>query len=237
MREDGVTEAQWLTCTDPRLMLEWLRGKVSDRKLRLFACACCRRIWHLLEDSRSREAIEVSEQFADGMAREAEVQAAYARAWEAAEAIPDGTSDSRLAAEAAAYAVLLPAKRGGWDQGSDQLYLANHVAEGVRLLLHLLPGADEFLAHCNLLRDLFSNPYRPAVLSSAWLTAVVLSLAHAANDNRITSSGELDPSRFAVLADALQEAGCTDDAVIDHLRSPGPHVRGCWVLDQLLKKE
>src|SRR3954468_24842529 len=61
-----MTEAEWLGCTDPRPMLEFLRGKVSDRKLRLFVCACSRRLWHLLRDGRSRSAVEESERHADG---------------------------------------------------------------------------------------------------------------------------------------------------------------------------
>jgi hypothetical protein len=224
-----MTEEEWLDCTDPALMLEFLRGKVSDRKLRLFACACCRRIWRLLEDARSREAVEVSERFADGMAGEAEVQVTEEGAEEAAEAIPDGTSDSRLAAGAASCAIRLPAKQDAWNQ----IRLAQHVALGVRLLLHLLPGGDEFLAHCNLLRCLFGNPFRPVTLKPAWQTPTVASLAHAAYEERILPSGHLDNARLGILADAFEEAGCTDSSILDHLRSPGPHVRGCHVVDLL----
>jgi hypothetical protein len=64
----------------------------------------------------------------------------------------------------------------------------------------------------------------------------VLSLALAAYTDRNLPSGELDHARLAVLADALEEAGCSEQSLRDHLRSPGPHVRGCWALDLLLGK-
>jgi hypothetical protein len=86
---------------------------------------------------------------------------------------------------------------------------------------------------CSVLRDLFGNPFRPVVVDPSWLAwndGCVPKVARAIYDER----------RFAdlpVLADALEEAGCTDAELLGHLRGPGPHVRGCWPLDALLGKE
>ena len=78
-----VTEAEWLACTDPQPMLEYLRGKASDRKLRLFACACCRRLWHLMNDKRSRDAADVAEEYADGLLMDVDFSCHF-DAWRAA---------------------------------------------------------------------------------------------------------------------------------------------------------
>src|SRR5436309_3204899 len=66
-----MTEAEWLACRDPEPMLLHLRGKGSERKFRLFATACCRRIWHVMEDERSRRVVELVELSADGLANSA----------------------------------------------------------------------------------------------------------------------------------------------------------------------
>jgi hypothetical protein len=91
---------------------------------------------------------------------------------------------------------------------------------------------------CDLLRDIFGNPFRPTTLDSArltWNDSAVVRLAQAAYDNRTLPAGTLDPDRLAVLADALEEAGCTDAEILGHLR--GPHVRGCHIVDLLTGRE
>jgi hypothetical protein len=71
----------------------------------------------------------------------------------------------------------------------------------------------------------------------AWKDETVLKLAEAVYEDRQLPSGHLDNHRLAVLADALEDAGCTDVDIFEHCRGTGPHVRGCWVVDLLLGKE
>ena len=72
-----MTEAEWLTCTNPQPMLEFVvQSKASDRKLRLFAVACCRRVWHFLFEDEDRKVIDVAERFADKVATNEELDAA-----------------------------------------------------------------------------------------------------------------------------------------------------------------
>jgi hypothetical protein len=101
-----MTDAEWMTSTDPQTMLESVRGEVSERKLRLFAVACCRLVWHLLVDERSRKAVEVAERFADGGATQQEIEAARSDAWQFTlyevweEEAPDLGADALNAADA-----------------------------------------------------------------------------------------------------------------------------------------
>jgi hypothetical protein len=90
------------------------------------------------------------------------------------------------------------------------------------------PERRSVLSHLStLLRDIFGNPFRPVAIDPAWLTSTVLALARQMYDSR-------DFSAMPILADALQDAGCDSADLLDHCRSDGPHVRGCWVVDLVL---
>jgi len=229
-----MTEAEWLACKDLELMLRFLLGKGGERRLRLFACACCRRIWDLLEDERSRKAVEASERFGDGLvdARCLRRAGDMAReAWEAWQACsPNSDTTTLRRAAASAIFVCVPAFGKETRRMIPRLALLGGFAE-IAAELGSPPSPPE------ILRDLYANPFRPVSLDPAWGTSTVVSLAQAAYETRILPAGILDPDRLAILADALEDAGCDNEDILSHLRGQGPHVRGCWVVDLLLGKE
>ncbi len=100
-----MTEAEWSSCTEPQVMLDWLRQQrtLSERKVRLFTIACCRRIWHLLTDERNRRAVETLDSYTEGVAEIAALAAAAQAAQEAAEDL--ASADNPYAAGAAASAL------------------------------------------------------------------------------------------------------------------------------------
>jgi hypothetical protein len=233
-----MTEQDWVRATDPTKMLKFVYDMAySERKLRLFRCACCRLVWHLLTDVRSQFVVEVAERFADGMACPGELLAADIGASRVARAInwlpsdrprvrshgtelPDHQAKVRDAVRRAAELA--------WAAGKGRLiYSPARVAWG-----------DDGEARCKVVRDIF-YPFRitrlaPAILS--WSGGTIRALAEAVYEHRDMPSGHLDPARLAVLADALEEAGA-DEPILEHLRGLGPHWRGCHVLDALLGKQ
>ena len=218
-----MTEAEWLAATDPMPMLKHLRGEASDRKLRLVAVACCRRIWHLLTDERSRIAVDLAERDADGLVRETDLRESAQAANEAYRyGNPLGPHDN------AAYASVHVGGRDRWHSASSA---AAYAAYAVR---YPVGGEEAKLAEqahqTSLLRDIFGNPFRPVAIDPSWLTTDVRLLATGIYDDKAFD-------RMPILADALQDAGCTNDDILSHCRSEGPHVRGCWVVDLLLGKE
>ena len=96
--------------------------------------------------------------------------------------------------------------------------------------------ADEKLVGeeaCRLLREIFGDPFHPVQLAPAWRDPAIQELAAAAYGDPGQPLDVLDPHRLAALARALDGAEGDTAAVLSHLREPGPHVRGCWVVDLL----
>jgi hypothetical protein len=220
-----MTRAEWLECTDARLMLESARGRVSERKLRLFVCACCRRYWGRL-DALHREAVEAAERYADGRATRRELAAL------------DSAIVSQLAEEPAKRHPLLAAAHDAVavPAPGDDLGGYAPVAEGASFSVSkYAPELDQ----AALLRCLCGEPFRDAPPAPAWLAwngGAVPRIARAIYDDRDLPAGTLDRGRLGVLADALEDAGCDDADLVAHCRGAGEHVRGCWVVDLLLGK-
>ena len=220
-----MNKAEWLACDEPRRMLDYVevyhraaRTRQGRRRLRLLACACCRRLWHLAEGDKGRRAVEVAERYADGLASKEELRAAR-------ETDERGDNFWRWAAQ---YAV-----KEKPQEATDSMALFSFRHRGAS-------GSEEYRAQCALVRDLFGNPFRPVALEPAWLAwhrGAAVKLAQAVHEERQLPSGHLDTARLAVLADMLEEAGCSDPELLPHLRSPGPHVRGCWAVDLILSKD
>jgi hypothetical protein len=229
-----MTEAEWLACTDPRPMLEYLRGKASERKLRLFACACVRRAWHLLTDA-GRQAVEAAEAYADGRIGVETLQVARRAAYEpVADAIETANLTWALGTpltppDSAAVAAVEAC--GDMDSDNSRYSALLDATSHAQAALGWKGG--EFAAQAALLRDTLGNSFRPlppppaAIL--AWNDGTVSRIAQRIYDERAFD-------RMPILADALEEAGCTNPDILEHCRSEGEHVRGCWLLDLLMGK-
>lgn len=224
-RVNNMTEGEWLACNDPTKMQEFLDAmqpvpwdKATDRKLRLFACACGRRIWPLLTDERSRRAVETAERFADGLATEKDLEAAWIEAIDANECI--GTILYLLGPEMWTVCAVHNAACNAAD-------MHGRLTDACDFESAYNP---ERAVQCQLLRDIFGClPFPPAPIHRTWQSARLMTFAQTIYQDRAFD-------RMPELADALEKAGCSDVEILNHCRGPGPHVRGCWVVDLLLGK-
>lgn len=248
-----MTEAQWMTSTDPQAMLTCIGSKASDRKLRLFAVACCRLAWSKFTDERSRHAVEVAERYADGNETDANRRLARGNAM----------------------------KSSGWVNGCGADIVARSNSQ-VRTLVQRLHHYADGVTHsvqADLLREIFGNPFRPfrrsvglgellyrlpdtlTLVDESWLTPTVVALARAAYDERPgkvcnkcngtgkewdgrggdgwfscstcrgtgrIEDGQLDPHLLSVLADALTDAGCDSEELVLHFRGQERCPRAHW---------
>jgi hypothetical protein len=205
-----MTEAEWLVCEKPQKMLRFLARNVSDRKLRLFSCACCRRIWHLLKLPASRRAVEIAEKFADRLVSIREVE----------DACREAETEEGEPAECAAFNVAWPEDEG------DPETCAAYAAEAV---LEARDEADrapqqEPSRQCDLVRHLVGNPFRPYPAPPSWPSTVV----------QLAESLYAGEDCAFALHDALLEAGHAELA--EHFREEKSHPKGCWVVDVILGK-
>lgn len=248
-----MTESEWLASTGPAAMIQRLmhgsmnvvrpigRPAVSDRKLRLFACACCRVCWPLLTDERSRRAVEVAERFADGAATTGELDSAC----EGGETANGSALDRGGNSDAAFLAA--------WAADPDPQRAARHISGGDNRTASIARRAISRIASANILRDIIGNPFAPVVLPDRsackkckgkgtvpagaggavvgrpdrvacpacngtghqpcpYLTPLVLAIAETAYEDR-NERGELLPVNLMALHDALVDAGFPTEEV------------------------
>lgn len=208
-----MTESEWFTTTDPmsllgalmRLDLTNQEMKSRGRQYHLLAVGCCRLVENELPPV-GRNGVGVLERYADGLATEEEKKDIHKLVEE----------ETRLgwsvlhAVEMALSATFTP-------------------LQGANAAVHNLQWErdDKAISMLTaLVRCVFGNPFRPVTLDAAWLTTDVVAIANSVYDDKAFD-------RLPILADALQDAGCDNEDVLNHCRQPGEHVRGCWVVDLL----
>jgi len=216
-----MTDAEWLTSQDAWAMLHAVQqSSPSERKVRLFNSAVCGRFWDYLPEA-SQAILLKSELLADGQIQVPlddmelcglanNVVAVFDRQYPQKQFPSREVRIQRDAAAAVCYAVV-PKELWG---------AASYFWE--------IDEAEKY-AHCEIIRDIFDNPFRPVTIDPSWVTPVVVALAQSIYNDRVFD-------RMSEVADALEAAGCTETHMLEHCRGSGPHVRGCWVLDVILGK-
>jgi carbon storage regulator CsrA len=222
---ESMTADLWARGMDPRQMLVLLPGTTSARKLRLFAVACARRVEGVWNQGTRLDVLDLVERFADGLACPELPGALHRLSVLAAEvADRDHLGPSVFAARAA---TLPDASQAAVGASREALGACGHT---------LSADADEAAARraqVSLLHCIFGNPLGPVEIGRdvlAWRDGLAVAAARRIYESR-------DFGELPVLADMLEEAGCTDARVLGHCRSAGPHTRGCFVIDLLLAKQ
>lgn len=231
-RLPGMTAAKWAASESPMTMLEFVLQQPSPRKWWLFALACCRTecaVWFKRLSSWDRfaaDALNVFERFIDGRATADGLNAASETAWRIARnGDPDSPSEDfgeTSWREHCRRRVAQTIELGRLEPAAVAESMWHHIGASPELdTTHKLPP---------LICDIFGNPFREVAVDSKWLTAGVLQIAQSM-DAQARFDGMPD------LVNALVDAGCNNEDILNHCRSNEPHVRGCWVVDLLLSKE
>jgi hypothetical protein len=213
-----MTEQEWAESLEAARMMTALGGQTTARKRLLFGCAYVR-LWITGEGKRHADlldSVDTTERHADGEVGEEEYRGATQLSKATATGLPPRDSSPFISHDDRA------------DRRDMILWLRNPWAAA---------RADPEPVLCRVLRDVF-HPFKRRLPADhrTWDGGTLIRLAENAYRERVLPYGLIDPAHLAVLSDALEEAGCTDTNILAHLRSPGPHVRGCWALDLILGK-
>ena len=220
-----MTESQWLSPGNLTEHVDFLYARKHRRKLRLFSIACCRQLSRWIDEPRLFDALLRAELFADGELSDSTIgkwrrtvnkledeRRRKAREW-----------TPQLSVYHYVRTVCLEGQYAGFtDNWRALVYHGGSFGEEVATR-----GSQ--LAH-DLLLEIFGNPFRPIPFLPEWRTDTAVSLAAQMYESR-------DFSAMPILADALQDAGCDNEDVLNHCRDANQtHVRGCWVVDHVLGK-
>ncbi len=245
-----MTEAEWLACDDPEQMLAHVAPDASERKLRLFGVACCRRMVHILADVKEaearwedyRQAVDVAERYADRQASARELTEARFQAtdnlfensfgWDPFLQVVARDHENLASILTHITESHYNVNWGRWLAGQQSGELLDPDVHPDAITLHEFTSdkyKPEIQIQLQLIRCLFGNPFRRFKLPKKLRTATAVALAAQMYESR-------DFALVPILGDALQDAGCGDAAVIAHCCDDGPHARGCWVVDLVLGK-
>ncbi len=232
-----MTETDWIMCSDPSNVLVEMSpisvksSSISDRKLILFGCACCRRNWDRFVDDTCKGAVIAAEMFADGRCSEGELLAARLRV-QAKHPNLFWTAEYHTFLELASYYTAMDLIGAAEQEVEHPLpperdylrYLAVLKDEVSGLVACAVSDLDEskyqreINSHCDYIRDIFGNPFRPVTLDPRWQSSTVVDLARNIYDERVFE-------RMPILADALMDAGCDKGAISLLRQFPGENAR------------
>ena len=222
-----MTESDWLECANPERMLDFLGADATSRKVSLFVAAACRDEWARRGVERVSKALDVLERYFDLQVVEADklIQAFLGFHGSCTRVHTSHQRDQVDDPYPFSHVLSVPETRFS---GEVTYLRAIHAVQELR---RGIPDARIARSRqAELMREVFGNPFRPVAIDESclvWNGAAVSNIAQSV----YTSS---DFEGLSILADALEEAGCTDAGVIQHCRTPGLHVRGCWVIDAVL---
>lgn len=235
-----MTEIEWLHSDHIDDLSRFVGAhNLTFRKSRLFQIACCRRVEHLVDDEEVLQLLGLAELFVDESAGLDALSYLHTQTRERlGRVIIDQPwhSPNSVATEA----ILLAADPNHDIQMNNQSDREPESAADFASLAVEFDGSvshftDEARHQIRLLHEIFGNPFRPVALDPRWQTSTVVELAHAIYKGfRRQAEGYVG---MPILADALTDAGCDDEQIIQHCRCEGPHVKGCWVVDLILGKE